>query len=60
MLCNEVSMALPINIEDLIHQKVVEQSRIEYKEGRNPGPIIHSIAAFANDFDTFAYLSKKE
>lgn len=53
-------MALPINIEDLIHQKVVEQSRIEYKEGRNPGPIIHSIAAFANDFDTFAYLSKKE
>ena len=44
-------MALPINIEDLIHQRVVEQNRIEYKEGWNPEPIVHSIAAFANDFD---------
>ena len=44
-------MALPLNIEDLIHQRVVEQNRIEYKEGWNPEPIIHSITAFANDFD---------
>ncbi|MBR1478227.1 MAG: putative DNA binding domain-containing protein [Lachnospiraceae bacterium] len=44
-------MALPININDLIYQRTVEQNRIEYKEGWNPEPIIHSISAFANDFD---------
>ncbi len=44
-------MALPINIEDLIHQRKVERTRIEYKSDWNPEPIIHSITAFANDFD---------
>lgn len=44
-------MALPINIEDLIRQRTVERTRIEYKADWNPEPIIHSITAFANDFD---------
>ncbi len=44
-------MALPINVEDLIHQRKVERMRIEYKADWNPEPIIHSITAFANDFD---------
>ena len=44
-------MALPINIDDLIHQRKVERTRIEYKSDWNPEPIIHSITAFANDFD---------
>ena len=44
-------MALPINIDDLIHGRVVESSRIEYKADWNPEPIIHTITAFANDFD---------
>lgn len=44
-------MALPINIEDLIEQRKVERTRIEYKSDWNPEPIIHSITAFANDFD---------
>ena len=44
-------MALPINIDDLIHGRVVENSRIEYKADWNPEPIIHTITAFANDFD---------
>ena len=44
-------MALPINVTDLIHQRKVELSRIEYKADWNPEPIIHSITAFANDFD---------
>ena len=44
-------MALPINVEDLIHQRKVERTRIEYKADWNPEPIIHSITAFANDFD---------
>ena len=44
-------MALPINVEDLLYQRTVEQTRIEYKEDWNPEPIIHTITAFANDFD---------
>lgn len=44
-------MSLPINIDDLIRQRKVERTRIEYKSDWNPEPIIHSITAFANDFD---------
>lgn len=29
-------MALPVNIEDIIHQRVVENARIEYKADWNP------------------------
>ena len=41
---------LPINIEDLLHQRRVESERIEYKESWNPEAVLHSICAFANDF----------
>ena len=44
-------MALPISIEKLIHNEVVESTRIELKGGFNPNPILHSICAFANDID---------
>ena len=44
-------MSLPINMNDLIHQRKVERTRIEYKSDWNPEPIIHSITVFANDFD---------
>lgn len=44
-------MALPINVDDLLHQRKVERTRIEYKSGWNPEPIIHTLTAFANDFD---------
>lgn len=44
-------MALPINIVELIENRVVESYRIEYKKDWNPEPIIHTIAAFANDID---------
>ena len=44
-------MAIPVNIEDLINQRTVESTRIEYKENFNPEPIIRSICAFANDID---------
>lgn len=46
-------MALPINISDLIKQRVVENARIEYKSDWNPEPILHSICAFANDIDNW-------
>ena len=41
---------LPINIEDLLHQRRVESERIEYKASWNPEAVLHSICAFANDF----------
>ena len=44
-------MALPINITELIENRVVESTRIEYKADWNPEPILHSITAFANDID---------
>lgn len=44
-------MAIPVNIDDLVNRRVVESSRIEFKSGFNPNPIIHTICAFANDID---------
>lgn len=44
-------MPLPINIEELIRGRIVENERIEYKKGWNPGSIYRSICAFANDFE---------
>ena len=44
-------MALPIGINTLIHGGVVESTRIEFKGGFNPNPIVHTICAFANDID---------
>ena len=45
------TMALPINIDELINQQVIESNRIEFKRDWDPTPIIHSICAFANDID---------
>lgn len=44
-------MAIPVNIDDLINQRIVESNRVEFKRDWNPSPIIHSICAFANDID---------
>lgn len=44
-------MAIPVNIGDLIHQRIVKFTRIEYQADFNPDPIIRSICAFANDID---------
>ncbi|PGH39290.1 MAG: hypothetical protein CRN43_10035 [Candidatus Nephrothrix sp. EaCA] len=44
-------MALPINIEDLLKGSTVEWERIEFKEGWNDLAILHTICAFANDFN---------
>ncbi|MGQ8335807.1 ATP-binding protein [Sunxiuqinia sp. A32] len=42
-------MALPVNIEDLVHGNTVEWERLEFKQGWNPEDVIHSMCAFAND-----------
>lgn len=39
------------NVDDIIHGRTIESSRIEYKEGWNPERVIHTICAFANDID---------
>jgi len=44
-------MSLPVNIKQLIEQRVVESTRIEYKSDWNPETVLHSICAFANDID---------
>ena len=44
-------MALPININELLHGNTVEWDRIELKKGWNPEDIIHSLCAYANDIN---------
>jgi len=46
-------MPLPINIEVLLSDHVIETERIELKKGWNPQVVLHSICAFANDFNNF-------
>ncbi|MDP3435602.1 MAG: putative DNA binding domain-containing protein [Bacteroidota bacterium] len=46
-------MALPINIEELIHGQSLEWDRLEFKKGWHPEETIHSICAFANDINNW-------
>ncbi|MDP3914650.1 MAG: KTSC domain-containing protein [Bacteroidota bacterium] len=46
-------MALPININELLHGNTIEWDRIELKKGWNPEDIIHSLCAFANDINNW-------
>lgn len=45
---------LPVNIDDLLHQRGVEGNRIEFKASWNEGPVadqvVRTICAFANDY----------
>ena len=44
-------MGIPVDIDKLIRQRVVESSRIEYKADYNPDVVVRTICAFANDID---------
>jgi len=46
-------MALPVNIEDLVHGRTVEWERLEFKQGWNPEEVIHILCAFANDLNNW-------
>src|SRR3989338_1285007 len=46
-------MALPINIHELLHGRVVETERLEFKEGCNPEATLHTMCAFANDINNW-------
>ncbi len=45
--------SLPINIEELLSGHVIEWERLEFKEGWNDESSLHSICAFANDFNNW-------
>ena len=45
-----MTSALPINIDNLLHRRTIENERIEYKAGWNPEDVLHTLGAFANDF----------
>ena len=45
------NMALAISIEDLLKKQRIKSDRIEFKMGRNPASIYHSVYAFTNDFN---------
>lgn len=42
---------IPLKLDTLLKGRVVEQDRIEYKRGWNPSTIIHTICAYANDYN---------
>lgn len=46
-------MALPINIDELVHGQTIEWERLEFKKGWNPEDVIHSMCAFANDLNNW-------
>lgn len=46
-------MAIPITIEKLLNDNIVEWARIEFKEGWNPDSTLKTISAFANDMDNW-------
>ena len=46
-------MAVPITIDKLLNENVVEWARIEFKEGWNPDTTLKTISAFANDIDNW-------
>jgi len=46
-------MAIPITIDKLLTENIVEWARIEFKEGWNPETTLKTISAFANDIDNW-------
>ncbi len=44
-------MSILLSIEDLLSGQIVEGSRMEFKTGWNPGSVMRTVCAFANDFE---------
>ena len=42
---------IPINIDELLDGTIIEDNRIEFKSDWNPEKVLHTICAFANDYD---------
>ena len=52
-------MAIPITIEKLLNDNIVEWARIEFKEGWNPDTTLKTISAFANDRTKYQTIKKQ-
>ncbi len=46
-------MFIPVSIDQLINENIVEWARIEFKNGWNPNSTLKTISAFANDIDNW-------
>lgn len=46
-------MSIPVNINKLLDEHIVEWARIELKENWNPDMSLKTISAFANDIDNW-------
>lgn len=46
-------MSIPITIEKLLTENIVEWARIEFKKGWNPETTLKTISAFANDIENW-------
>ena len=46
-------MAIPISIDRLLNENIVEWARIEFKESWNPDAALKTFSAFANDLDNW-------
>ena len=44
---------IPVSIDQLINENIVEWARIEFKEGWNPNSTLKTISAFANNIDNW-------
>jgi len=44
-------MSLPVNIHKVLQGLPVEWKRLEFKRGWNPETVLHTLYAFANDFN---------
>ena len=44
-------MGLPVNVSAIISGRTVESSRVKYKRSWNPERILHTVCAFANDYE---------
>ncbi len=42
---------IPINIDEFLDGTIIEDNRIEFKSDWNPEKVLHTICAFANDYD---------
>lgn len=42
---------IPINIDELLDGTIIEDNRIEFKSDWDPEKVLHTICAFANDYD---------
>ena len=44
-------MVLHVDVKKLVEGSIIETNRVEYKTSWNPQKVLHTICAFANDYE---------